>query len=44
VEKNVELSDAIAVIMVKNGIEEIHSFDRDFDSLNVKKAHGVVIL
>ena len=36
--KNVGLSDAIAyVIMVKKGVKEIYSFDKDFDNLNVKR-------
>ncbi len=34
----VGLSDAIAyVIMKKNGINEVYSFDHDFDRLNVKR-------
>jgi len=37
-ERNVGLCDAIAyVIMMKNGINEIYSFDSDFDKLNVKR-------
>jgi len=37
-EKDVGLSDAVAyVIMKKNGIEEICSFDSDFDRLDVKR-------
>ena len=37
-EKNVGLSDAIAyVIMLNNGINEIYSFDSDFDNLGVKR-------
>jgi len=37
-EKDVELSDAIAyVIMKRNGVEEIYSFDSDFDRLYVRR-------
>jgi len=37
-ERNVGLSDAIAyVVMMKNGVNEIYSFDGDFDKLNVKR-------
>lgn len=37
-EKDVGLSDAIAyVIMKKNDVEEIYSFDSDFDKLDVKR-------
>ena len=37
-EKNVGLCDAIAyVIMMKNGVNEIYSFDSDFDKLNVRR-------
>ncbi len=37
-EKNVGLSDAIAyVIMKKNSVEEIYSFDSDFDKLDVRR-------
>ena len=37
-EKDVGLSNAIAyVIMMKNGVKEIYSFDKDFDNLNVKR-------
>ncbi len=37
-EKDVGLSDAIAyVIMMKNGVEEIYSFDSDFDKLDVRR-------
>jgi len=37
-ERNAGLSDSIAyVIMMKNGVKEIYSFDRDFDKLNVKR-------
>ena len=37
-EKSVGLSDAIAcVVMGREGIHEIYSFDRDFDRLGVKR-------
>ncbi len=37
-EKDVGLNDAIAyVIMKKNGVEEIYSFDSDFDRLDVRR-------
>ena len=37
-ERNIGLSDAIAyVVMMKNGVNEIYSFDGDFDKLNVKR-------
>ncbi|MDI3502232.1 MAG: uncharacterized protein PWR13_1036 [Archaeoglobi archaeon] len=37
-EKDVGLSDAIAyVIMKKSGVEEIYSFDGDFDKLDVRR-------
>jgi len=37
-EKDVGLSDAIAyVIMKKNSVEEIYSFDSDFDKLDVRR-------
>jgi len=40
-EKNVGLCDAIAyVIMMKNGVNEIYSFDSDFDKLNVRRVTG----
>ncbi|MEM3403127.1 MAG: type II toxin-antitoxin system VapC family toxin [Nitrososphaeria archaeon] len=36
--KKIGLSDAIAyTAMVKNGVNEIYSFDRDFDKLEVKR-------
>ena len=40
-EKDVGLCDAIAyVIMMKNGVNEIYSFDSDFDKLNVRRVTG----
>jgi len=37
-ERSVGLSDAIAyVVMMKIGVNEIYSFDSDFDKLNVKR-------
>jgi len=37
-EKGVGLSDAIAyVVMKKSGVEEIYSFDSDFDKLDVRR-------
>jgi len=40
-EKNVGLCDAIVyVIMMKNGVNEIYSFDSDFDKLNVRRVTG----
>lgn len=37
-ERNVGLSDAIAyVVMMKSGVDEIYSFDDDFDKLDVRR-------
>ncbi len=37
-EKNVGFCDAVAyVVMMKNGVEEVYSFDSDFDRLNVRR-------
>ena len=37
-EKNVGFCDAIAyIIMTENGVDEIYSFDKDFDKLDVRR-------
>ncbi|MBC7091752.1 MAG: type II toxin-antitoxin system VapC family toxin [Nitrososphaeria archaeon] len=42
-QNSIGLSDAIAyVLMLKNGVNEIYSFDRDFDKLGVKRVEMII--